>query len=228
MANHLKRLASPKTWEVKRKGLKFITKPVPGPHNHQNSLSLNTLLKEILSYATTTRDVKKVLNTNEIRIDGKTRKDFRFPVGIFDTVEFPTIDEQFRMVINKNGKLHLVRISKEEAKIKPCKIVGKTSMKDKVQLNLYDGKNILAEKGPYKVGDSILISLPDNKIVKHLKFEKNSTIYLTGGRHIGDLGNVDDIIKDKVLYRDEKGNLIETSKEYAFVVGEDKLTINIK
>ena len=31
--DHLKRLAAPKNWQIRRKKLTFITKSVPGPHS---------------------------------------------------------------------------------------------------------------------------------------------------------------------------------------------------
>lgn len=226
--DHLKRLAAPKTWNVKRKGLKFVTKPAPGPHSMDSGIALNTLLKEILHYASTTREVKKILNTNIIKIDGKIRKDFRFPVGIFDTIEFPDINEYFRVVTNKNGKIDLTKISKDEVLLKPCKIIGKTIVNGKQQLNLFDGKNVFADNNSYKVGDTVLLSLPEQKISKHLKLEKNSAIFLTGGKHIGNTGNVEGITEGKVIYKDEKGNLVETSKKYAFVVGGNKPLISIR
>ena len=57
--DHLKRLAAPKTWGITRKNTKFITKPVPGPHGMQAGMPLSVLIKEILNYAGTTREVKK-------------------------------------------------------------------------------------------------------------------------------------------------------------------------
>ena len=220
--DHLKRLAAPKTWGIIRKNARFITKPVPGPHGLQSGMPLNVLLKEILNYAGTTREVKKILNTTEVKIDGKARKDFRFPVGVFDTVEFTGIKEHFRVMLNNKGKIALLNISKDESLLKPCKIVGKSALKGKIQLNLYDGKNIIVDKNAYNVGDTVLLSLPEQKISRHLKLDKNAAIFLTGGKHIGETGNVEDIIQDKIIYKDQKGNLIETSKKYAFVVGDGK------
>ncbi|MBS3114604.1 30S ribosomal protein S4e [Candidatus Woesearchaeota archaeon] len=225
--DHLKRLAAPKTWHVKRKELKFITKSIPGPHSLDIGLPLSTFLKEILNYASTTRDVKKILNTNEIKIDGKTRKNFRFPIGIFDTMEFTNTKEFFRVILNKKGKLDLIKIKKEEALLKPCKIIGKTMVRGKLQLNLFDGKNIIADDHIYKVGDTLLLLLPQEKINKHLKLDKNSTIFLAGGKHIGEIGNVEDIVEDKVIYKDSRGDLIETSKKYAFVIGDNKPSITL-
>lgn len=225
--DHIKRLAAPKTWQVNRKGIKFITKPIPGPHSLKNGIALGTLLKEILSFANTTREIKKLLHLNEVKVDGKPIKDFRFPVGLFDTIEFVNTNEYFRIILNKNGKIGLVRISKEEALLKPCKIIGKSLVKGKLQLNLYDGKNILVDKDGYKVGDTIILSLPGQKISKLLNLDKNSIIFLAGGKHIGEVGNVEDIVENKIIYKNQKNDLIETSKKYAFVIGDDKSSLKL-
>ena len=60
-----------------------------------------------------------------------------------------------------------------------------------------------------------------------MKLDKKSAIFLTGGKHIGELGNVENIVKDKIIYKDQKGSLIETSKKYAFVLGEIEPLITI-
>ena len=224
----MKRLAAPKTWHVERKKTKVITKPLPGSHRIEMGIPLNILLKEILNYANTTREVKKLLNTNDVRVDGTIRKNPRFQVGIFDTLAFTNIDEYYRMVINKKGYLELIKISKEESSIKPCRIIKKTMVNGKLQLNLYDGKNIIVDKNNYKSGDTVMISLPDKKISRHLKLEAKSTILLLGGNHIGELGHVENIIGNRIVYKSQKGDLIETSKDYAFVVGEQKPQIKVE
>ena len=226
--DHIKRLTAPKTWNINRKIHKFITKPIPGPHNMDVGIPLNVLLKEVLNYASTTRESKKIISTNEIKIDGVSRKNFRITVGIFDTIELVGTSEYFRVILNKKGKIDLIKIKKEDTMIKPCKIINKTMVRGRLQLNLYDGKNIFVDKNSYKVGDSIVLSLPEQKISTHLKLDKKSTIFLIGGKHIGEIGNVDDIIKNKIIYKDQSNNLIETSKEYAFVVGENKPLITLE
>lgn len=224
----LKRLAAPKTWHVERKKTKFITKPQPGQHKTEFGVPLNTILKELLNYAKTTKEVKKLLNTNEVKIDGKARKDPRFQVGIFDAVEFTNISEYYRIILNKKGHISLLKISKEESSTKPCKIIGKTMVKGKLQLNLYDGKNIIADKKDYKVGDTVLLSFPGQKISKHIKLDKKSSIFLIGGKHKGETGNIENIVEDRVVYKNQKGELIETSKDFAFVVGEQKPSIKLE
>ena len=218
---HIKRLAAPKTWQIRRKGLKFITKPVPGSHGLETGISLNTLLKDVLKYSSTTRESKKIISTNEIKIDGIARKNFRHPIGIFDTIELTSTNENFRIILNKKGKIGMIKIKKEEASCKPCKIIGKTMTRGKMQLNLYDGKNIFVDKDGFKVGDTIILSLPEQKINKHIKLDKKSTIFLVGGKHTGDIGHVEDIIGHKIIYKNQQNDLIETSKKYAFVIDDD-------
>lgn len=225
--DHFKRLAAPKTWQIMRKESKFITKPVPGPHSLEVGIPLSALLKEFLNYDASMREIKKILNFNDIKIDGKIVKNSRFPIGIFDLIEISNINTYLRVILNRKGKIELVKINKEEASLKPCKIIGKTMVKGKLQLNLYDGKNILVDDNSYKVGDTVLLSLPEQKITKHLKLSKKSTIALTGGKHIGELGIVEDIIEDKIIYKNMNGDLVETSKKYAFVVGDIKSSITL-
>ena len=52
-------------------------------------------------------------------------------------------------------------------------------------------------------------------------------IYLTGGRHIGEIGKVQDIIGNRILYNTETGDTVETLKEYAFPIGKDKPLIKL-
>ncbi|MBI2647681.1 30S ribosomal protein S4e [Candidatus Woesearchaeota archaeon] len=225
--SHLKRLAANQAWNIKRKHFKFITKPSHGYHGLGKGMAFNTLLKEILNYATTTKEVKKILNSNYIRIDYRRIKDFKFPVGLFDTIEFTNTSEYFRVIFNSKGKIELQKISKDESSIKPCKIIGKKMVKGKLQLNLFDGKNIFVDNNSYRVGDTIVISLLDKKIIKHLKLDKKSTIFLTGGKHIGEIGNVVDMVENKIIYKDSNDNLVETLKKYAFVIGDEKSMIKL-
>ena len=50
---------------------------------------------------------------------------------------------------------------------------------------------------------------------------------MIGGKHIGQTGKVQDIIGNRILYKTEKGDVIETLKEYAFPIGKDKPLIKL-
>ena len=50
---------------------------------------------------------------------------------------------------------------------------------------------------------------------------------MTGGKHIGETGHVEDISGNKIIYKNPNGELVETSKKYAFVIGDSKPLITI-
>ena len=229
MSKHLKRYFSPKSWKIKRKGIVYITKPSPGPHKIEMAMPLNVLLRDVLRYAATNREVKFMLANKEITVDGIRRRDFKFPVGLFDVLSLNDIGEHFRIILDKKGSIILIRISKDESSLKLCKIIGKRMIKGKVQLNLYDGKNMLVEKDSYKAGDVVLVELSkkNSGIKDHVKLAKDSLVFLTGGKHIGETGKVQDIAGSRIIYKTEKGDVVETLKKYAFPVGKDKPLIKI-
>lgn len=220
---HLKSLAAPKSWPIKRKELKFVARPIPGPHKLDRGITLNLLLKGLLKYANTTREVKKILHSNKVLINKRARKDHRFPVGLFDLIEIPELDEHYTLIINKKGKFALARIEKGSADVKLYKITNKTILKgNKVQLNLFDGWNMVVGKGDFKAGDSVLFNLSKKTVEKHIKFEKGAQAYITGGKYVGNVATIEGS-KDSVgsqpgivkLKKDKTS--FETLKEYIFV-----------
>lgn len=227
--NHLSRLAAPKSWAVKRKTNKFIARPLSGPHALKQSLTLNYILKDLLGYAKTTQEVKLILNNGDVLINNVARKEHRFPVGVMDLIEIKKTQELFRVLFDKKGRIVLVPVKDN---VKLSKIIGKTVIrKGKLQVNLHDGCNVLANKFEGKVGDSVIIG--EKGIKNLLKLEKGSSIYLIGGKHIGIVGKVKDIIigsgfsKSKVIYEFE-GKDYETLKKYAFVVGKSKSEVTLQ
>ena len=228
MSKHLKRYFAPKTWNIKRKGITYITKPSPGTHKIGVSMPLNVILRDILNYAESNREVKFILENRNVEVDGIRRKDYRFPVGLLDVLSLNDTNEHFRIVLDKRGKINLIKIGLEEKGLKMYKITGKKSIKGKIQLNLYDGKNILVKENDYKIGDTLLMTLGKNVVIKEkVSLDKNALIYLIGGTHIGQTGKVQDIIGNRILYKDESGDTIETLKEYAFAIGKDKPLISV-
>ncbi len=218
---HLKRLVAPKSWKIKRKGITFVTRPNPGMHSKKNSISINVVLRDMLNYAKTTRDVKVMLSNRDILVDGKQIKDHRFSVGVMDLIEIPKTKESFRVLLNKKGNISLVKQKSDEAKIKLCKIVGKSVIKKgKIQLNLNDGKNMIIDKNNYNTGDTLVIEIPEQKIKEHLKFEKGVCVYLSGGKHKGESGIIDEIKDSLIKVKPESGESFETSKKFAFVIGK--------
>jgi small subunit ribosomal protein S4e len=227
MKNHLKRIASPHTWAIDRKSSVFITRPKPGAHKMGSGLPLGVILRDFLGLSTTMNESKKVLNNNDILVDGKRRKDYRYIVGLFDVITIPIQKKSFRLMFNKKKQIVINEISDAESLIKPCKVVGKTILtKGRMQLNLHDGKNIISD-AKAKVGDTLLLSLPKLEVKEVLPLEKGSEVYLIDGKHCGDVGLFKEIRKEEAIYTKDKKD-IETAKEYLFVVGKKKSMIEIK
>lgn len=230
MSRHLKRLTAPRTWPIKRKVSKFVTKPNPG-RPLGRCIPLNILLKDILGLAKTTREVKKILRYNNLLVDGIRRTDAKFPVGLMDTIKIIEIQKYYRITINKKGKLSPIEIEEAEVNIKPCKIINKSLVKGKTQLNLFDGRNVLVEKNGtplgYKTADSLLLKLPEQDIKEHIKLGKDSIIFLTDGKHTGEIGTVTDISGKKTKYKLSSGEIVETSTDYVFVIGKEKPSVKV-
>ncbi len=228
MKRHLKRLAMRKSWPTMKKGIKFIINPNPGPYKKEESIPISILLKDILKLAKISKEVKKILNKNVFLVNGIIRKDPHFPLGVMDIISIG--DKHYRLLLNKKSKFIVLPIKKEESIEKISKIIGKKILKKKkIQINLYDSRNIIVEKDSYKTGDSLIIS--NNKIKKHLKFEKGAVIYIIGGKYIGEIGKLEEIKKHKGITKDaiiiDSGKKkIKTSKNYAFVIeNESNATI---
>jgi len=234
MSRHLKRLSAPKYWRIPKKRTKWIVSPRPGPHKKLESIPLLILVRDILKLAELGKDAKRIIKTKEIFVDGKARIDHKYPVGLFDAIEIPKIGKQYRIIPTHYG-LNVIEIPKSEAKLKLCRINGKNLLKGKkVQLNLHDGRNIIAEaKKEYNTGDSLLIEMPSQKIVEHVKMDKGMLSIITGGQNKGDVANIKEIITtrsrepNKVICIKE-GKQFEAIKDYVFVIGKDKALIKIE
>lgn len=224
--SHLKRLASPRTWMIDRKGNKFTTKPKPGPHPIESSLPLGIVLRDLIKCARAMSEVKKLLNNNQILVDGKRRKDHRLPVGLFDIITFPSIKKKYRLLLDRKGRLALKEIDPKESDLKPCKVVKKTILpKNKLQLNLSDGRSIITDQ-KCDTGDTVIITLPDQKIKETLNLKKDAFVFLTKGKHAGDFGILQEIKNNQAIYQKD-GQKVETLKKYLFVLGDKKPVIDI-
>ena len=228
MSKHLKRFFAPKTWKIKRKGITFIAKPKPGTHKIDRSIPLSVILRDMLNYAQTKREAKYILGKKGIMVDGTIRVNHSFPVGLFDVLTVSELDENFRVVLDKKGKISLVKIEKNEGKIKPYQIIGKNRIKGKTQLNLSSGKNMIVDDDKFKVGDTIFIGTgKKGQITATVPLQKDALVYLTGGKHIGQTGKVQEIKGEKIVCRTENNEDVETLRSYAFPIGKDKPMIKL-
>ena len=213
---------APKWWPIERKTKKFIAAP-RGPHKRDLSIPLLVLLRDVLKLTEKEKEAKSVIKKGEVVIDGRKIKDPNYGIGIFDVVEIPSIRNIWR-AIPRNG-LSFIEISENEKKLKICKIIDKKTLKgNKNQLNLNDGRNILTNE-KYPTNDSLLIELPEQKIIDHIKFEKGSTAVILGGKNAGKIDKIKEIEKNRVLIGTE--DIFEVPKRLLIVVGRDRPLIKL-
>jgi small subunit ribosomal protein S4e len=228
---HLKRFKAPKHWPIHPKENKWTTKPNAGPHAIEGSLPLLLIVRDILGVADNAREAKRIINTGEILVDGRARKDYKFPVGFMDVIEIPKSEKVYRVLPDEKGRLILYPIAAENKDFKLCKITDKTTIRGgKTQLNLHDGRNQLADN-EYKVGDVVILKVPEQEITDRIVFEKGTIGLITGGKHTGEIGRINKInitkssMSNTVEMETEDKKTFLTLKDYVFVIGKEEPAI---
>ncbi|MBS3135340.1 30S ribosomal protein S4e [Candidatus Woesearchaeota archaeon] len=226
--NHIKTMAAPKSWPVERKSKKFILLPEPGRHSRNSSISLNFLLITMLGVAESKKETTYIAKEKEITVNGSRVTRISYPIGLMDVISIKDIKKNYRILIDRKGKVIAKEIKASDSSILLHRVKGKSSVNGKTQLNFLDGTNIIVEKDSYKIGDTVITEVGKNDIKDHLKLEKGNTIFLIGGRHSGELGKIENIHENKIIYKTKENEMYETLKEYAFVVGKDSPLIEIQ
>ncbi len=185
---HIKRSKMPTTWPIARKskGKRYMAVPT---HAASKGITLLFLLRDILKIAETRKEAKHILLNGDVKVNNTVRKDEAFPVQVFDVVNLEKAKKNYRLEI-LNKKFSLKEITAKEANTKIVKIRGKTILgKDKIQMNLEDGQNILT-KEKFAVGDSVLLNTKDSKIEKVLELKEGAKIEVISGKHAGEKGKL--------------------------------------
>lgn len=231
MGKHQKRISVPKSWQISKKSNKWITSTRPGPHNKQMSIPLGVVLRDMLCFVDTRVEAKRVLAEGNILVDGIIRKDLRFPIGLLDVISIPSMEQSYRVLLDHKGRLELHRLEGiEENKL--CRINGKNIVKGgKIQLNLNDGSNLLASN-EYKAKDSIILSVPDKKVIKHIKYEIGNLALIIGGKHTGKVGEIKAIdavhsSNPNIVLIASDSEEFNTIEDYVVVIGTDKSEIKL-
>jgi len=234
-SRHMKRSAAPAFWKIPRKLGQFVVKPSPGPHPISESYSLAVLLRDILKVVKNMREAKYVITSGKVLIDGVVRVDKKFPVGLMDVVHIPSMNRFYRMLPSKKATLFPQEIDPESAKFKLCKVKSKNKVKsNKFSYGLHDGRTILSEEDlGLNVGDSVLITIPEGKLVDKAKLDKGSLVLFLKGKHIGKIGTVKDIVKgtfssEKSVEVDVEGETVKVPLRTLIVVGKDKPLLPIQ
>ena len=236
-----KRLNTPKYLRIKRKHGTFFINPSPGPHPKRFNLPLLHVVRDLLEIVDNFREAKKLIGLGYFKVDGKIIRDKAYPVGLMDVLSIEKINKHYRILPDSHYGLKLFEITEEESSFKLCRITQKTTLKGgHIQLNLHDGRNIVIQvkdpKNPkednYKRMDVLKISIPEQEILKVLRFKEGNLAIIMSGKNIGQVGNITKILKrfgpkasTVAIQRDSE--LTETLYDYTFIIGDEEPEIAI-
>lgn len=236
-SRHLKRLAAPDFWPLLRKEATWTVKPAPGPHPVSRALPLLVIVRDVIGYAETHREARKVIAEGHFKVDGRIRRDYKYPVGLMDVLEIVDTGEFFRVVPVPVKVMAVVPISREEASFKLCRVENKTTLKGgKMQLNLHDGKNIeMNPEEARKVATMsvVKVSIPDYRLLEYIPMEGGVLATIIGGMNVGRVGKVVGVsggmrhYRKLVLLEDVSGGSFYTSLDKVFVIGRERSEITL-
>ena len=229
---HMKRLTTPKTWHIRRKEGRFITRPHPSGHPLSQSVPLVVLLRDLMHIVKDSREAKRVLAEKQVMIDGVVRKNPKFAVGLMDVIDIPKLKKVFRMSLDRKGRLAPVAIPASEKENKVCRIKVKKHIKGgQLHFGLHDGRSIFIKSkagNSYKTGDSVIIKVPEQKILKHLPVQEDMSIIVTSGKHAGEIGILKEVKPGgNVLIKNDEGYEFETLVKYVLILGKKKSELKV-
>ena len=230
----LKRTMSPNFWKIERKTKRFVTKPSSGPHPSNLSVPITVLIRDILKLTKTYSETKIIIEADQIKIDGRIRKDPNYPVGLMDVVEITKTDSVYRLVPSKTLLTPIV-IPEKEKNTKLCKVINKKSIdKDNFQYSLHDGRTLNTNSSTnVPVGSTFKIELPSQKLEKIIELTTNSLVVLIGGQNKGLIGTVKEIkessfSRPKMLDVAVNNTIIEVKSDLVMVIGENTSELTIQ
>jgi len=241
---HLKRKPAPKFWPIHRKESIWTVKPIAGPHPLSRCIPLALIVRDMLQLAKTRKEAKTIISQEKIKINGKVQREELFPIGLMDVISIPDAEKAYR-VLPSEKEMILHPIGIDETQFKLCRIENKTVVRGgHVQLNLHDGTSMLIRVGDpkkpeedvYQTLDTLKLSIPDQKIVEHMKLTVGASALIIGGKNRGKYGKIVAIEEKPSQKRrnllatieDKNANRFQTTLNFIFAIGETKPSISLQ
>lgn len=236
---HLKRHASPAFWPIHRKEYTWTVRPLPGPHPIRFSIPLGIVIRDLLKYALTMKEAKRIISQGLVKIDNVVRRDHRFPVGFMDVLSLIPLNKNYRVIPHQSKIISLIEIPENETSYKLCRIENKTLVSgNNIQLTLHDGRAVKLKSENNSLSslsrfDAVKISIPDGKIVDYVKLNSNPLVIVIGGKNIGLTGRLIEIRsvrkRDLNIASIQKvdGTVFQTILKYVFPIGIEKPLLTI-
>ncbi len=234
---HLRKSQTPYWWPIPRKvGGVWSIRTSPGPHSLAYSLPLAMVMRDVLKYAKTLREARYIISKGYVKVDGRVRRNYRFPVGLMDVIEIVPTGEIYRVVPNGDSYYTLVPIPSEEANLKLLRVEGKTSVRGgKIQLHFHDGRNLIVQP---EVGrqietlGTVLYDLSNNSIKSYTPLKLDTLAVIIHGSNVGFMGKVEEIVRtlkrrESTIALRQNDVVRRTILNYTMAVGVDSPLVKI-
>ncbi|QKQ99932.1 30S ribosomal protein S4e [Metallosphaera tengchongensis] len=239
---HITRLEAPWFLKASKKDYKWTVRASPGPHPISRSIPLGLLLRDYLRVASTLKESKKIISDGSVLVDGRIRRDYKFPVGLMDVISIPKANLYFRVIPDKARLLKPIKISEDESGFKLVRLMNKTLTKNgRFQLNLEDGRNILLSDSSsdlIKIPTltTLKLSIPKQEILGTFPIKEESYVMAIGGKNAGIIGQLKKLQSASyktrrysiVIIKSADGSEYETNLENLMVIGQEKPEIKVE
>jgi len=192
---------------IPRKGTKYLAR-ARGDLNE--TVSVVAAVRDMLKLAKTAKEVRHMINEKKLKINGREVKDYRESISLFSVFE---ADKTYYLTILPTGRF---TFEETNSKDKICKVVNKTLLKkNKIQLNLHDGSNILSNE-KIKTNDTVYISF-DKKITKIVSIEKGKDCFIFRGKYAGNKGKIESV-KENLVTIKIQDKTVELNKKFVMAL----------
>jgi len=226
--NRQKRMSYAGKAQIKRKEHVWTFNQSAGTHSKGSGATLGSIIRDVLKFAENTREIKYILQNKIVLLNGKRIKDYHFPIGLFDVLEFKETGKRYRVFLTNKNKFMLKELGKTERDYRPCRIVKKSILgKQEIQVTFDNGFNwVLPKTINAKVGDSVEFDTTKQKFNEVVALKEGSKIYIVGGPHVSKFGIFKGIVKGDVTKANEvtvesNGTTFKTREKYVFAIPED-------
>lgn len=168
-----------------------------------------------------------------IAVDGKIRKDPKYPLGFMDVLTIIKTKTNYRLLYDSKGRFGLNKISPNEAEFKLCKVKARAmGPKGIPYIVTHDGRTIRFPNPDIKAFDTVRINLRNGEVTDFYKFTEGCNVMINGGNNIGRVGTLVKIEKhdgayDIIHVKDPNNKEFSTRITNVFVIGNTKPEISL-
>ncbi len=192
-SRHIKGLAAPKYFGIHRKEFRYVTKPNPGRHTLERSVSVLLAMKKT-GVANSTSEAVKILRSGNVLVNNRIIHESKFPIGLNDILEIKGSGKAFKVSIESHAKITFEEEKKPDYESQVYRVIGKyMTTKGQLMIRLHDG-SIAKAKNDVKVNDSVILDAKRN-IKKILNLGAGAECFVIKGVHVGKIGRIKTITK---------------------------------